>query len=52
MFSVATFSIPDVLSAMESDSTLTVCVTMQTKPPSATIANQVVVSLSTVDGTG
>ena len=36
----------------ESDTTLMVCVTMTTTPPAATIATQVVVTLSTVDGTG
>lgn len=43
---------PNVSSVTESDSTLTVCVTMRTEPPGATIANHVVVSLSTMDGTG
>lgn len=46
------FSVPNVSSVAESDSMLTVCVTMATEPPGATIANQVVVSLSTMDGTG
>lgn len=52
MFSAAVFSVPNVSSVTESDYTLIVCVTMRTKPLSAAIANQVVVSLSTVDGTG
>lgn len=48
----AMFSVPTMSTVDESDSTLIVCVNLRTEPPSATISNQVVVSLSTLDGTG
>ena len=48
----AMFAVPAMAAVAESDTTLTVCVTMMTTPPTATVANQVVVTLSTVDGTG
>lgn len=48
----AMFAVPTMATVAESDTTLTMCVTMTTTPPIATIANPVVVSLSIVDGTG
>lgn len=48
----ATFDLPVMETVSESDPTLTVCVVMTTNPPQANIANEVEVSLGTVDGTG
>jgi hypothetical protein len=46
------FAVPTMATVAESDTALTLCVFMTTTPRRATIANQVVVSLTTVDGTG
>lgn len=46
------FALPAKATVAESDSTLTVCVVMTTRPPQANIANEVVMILSTVDDTG
>lgn len=48
----ATFAIPTMATIAESDSTLTICITMTTRSPGGIIAHEVLVSLSTVDGTG
>jgi hypothetical protein len=48
----ATFEVPTTALVAESDLALTMCVTMTTTPPRSTIANEVVLSLLTVDGTG
>jgi hypothetical protein len=48
---VAEFAIP-TLGAVSENSTFTVCSSLTTTPSSATLGTEVVVSLSTVDGTG
>lgn len=48
----AIFDLPVMATVSESDPTLTLCVVMTTNPPRANIADEVVVSLRTVDGTG
>lgn len=53
ILAAAMFEIPSATTvAAESDTMLSVCITMTTTPPGATVANEVVLSLSTVDGTG
>ena len=49
---VAIFSIPSMVTVAEIERTLMVCVTLATIPSNATLANEAVVSLSTVDDTG
>jgi hypothetical protein len=46
------FSIPALATATEGDPMLSVCVTMTTTPAQGIIAKEVILSLSTVDGTG
>lgn len=48
----AIFSVPAIMTVRESEETLTVCTILTTHPPQATIANEVTLTLSTVDGTG
>lgn len=49
---VAEFMIPTTAAVAENDSTLVVCSVLATTPSSATLGMEVVVSLSTMDGTG
>ena len=49
---VAEFTISDVATIAESESTLPVCITMTTNPPQGIIAKEVEMLISTVDGTG
>jgi hypothetical protein len=46
------FSLPTMAVAAENDLTLSLCVTMTTIPAQGIISKEVVLSLSTVDGTG
>jgi hypothetical protein len=52
IFVVVEFSVPDMANITESDSSLTVCITMTTNPPWGIIAKEVTLLLSTEDGTG
>lgn len=47
----ASFSVPQTESIVEGDTT-TVCVTMKAIPENATLADEVAVSLSSMDGSG
>lgn len=49
---VALFAVPSMVTVAEIERTLRVCVTLTAIPSNATLANEAVVSLSTVDGTG
>lgn len=48
----ASFSLPPTAIANEGNSILPICVTMATDPPLATLAIDVMVAISTVNGTG
>ena len=48
----ALFEIPATATVVESDYLGTLCVTMATLPPQATLANEVILSLSSVETTG
>lgn len=52
ILAAATFEIPTTALVAESDLALTLCATMTTTPPRSSIANEVVLSLFTIDGTG
>ena len=48
----AQFSIPSLALVAENDSTLTICSSVAIFPPNASLAYDVTLSLSTIDGTG
>lgn len=52
LFAVAFFTIPSLASVTENNSTLRACSSLATIPPSATLATEVIVFLSSMDGTG
>ena len=46
------FSVPEAIAVSENKDRTSVCATLKATPETAVIANEVVVGLSSVDGTG
>ena len=52
VIAVAIYSIPTLAMVAESEAALQICITMTTFPVGATLATEVQLSLSTLNGTG
>lgn len=52
MHTAAEFSIPTTVRVAESESLFTVCIVMAATTPTAVLAREAVLSLTTIDGTG